>query len=83
MKLTTAGPVPVYTISGASSGRDLPDWLTRRRKRSSKEDPELANRLELLQDFSFDEASNCVRVSEGMEPSLGSILALANLYHEL
>lgn len=65
MQLTTAGSVPVYTISGNTTGRELPDWLTRRRKRSLKEDPELANRLELLQDFGFDEASNCVRVSEG------------------
>ncbi|KAJ4982497.1 WD repeat protein, partial [Stagonosporopsis vannaccii] len=61
MKITH-GAVPVYTISG-SEARPLPEWLVRRRKRSLKHDPEFANRVELLQDFGFDEASQCVRVS--------------------
>lgn len=64
MKVTTPGLVPVYTVSGASTARPLPDWLARRRKRSLKNDPEFANRVELLQDFEFEEASACVRVSE-------------------
>ncbi|KAF2972887.1 hypothetical protein GQX73_g723 [Xylaria multiplex] len=58
------GDVPVYTVSGANTARPLPDWLVRRRKRSLKTDPEFQNRIELLQDFSFEEASACVRVSE-------------------
>ena len=33
-------------------------------RRSLKNDPEFANRVELLQDFDFEEASQCVRVSE-------------------
>ncbi|KAL2115902.1 hypothetical protein VTJ04DRAFT_10157 [Mycothermus thermophilus] len=64
MKLANPGAVPVYTVAGPSSARPLPDWLLRRRKRSSKYDPENLNNFELLQEFSFDEASNCVRVSE-------------------
>ncbi|KAL1866249.1 hypothetical protein VTK73DRAFT_4838 [Phialemonium thermophilum] len=64
MKLTNPGPVPVYTISGASTARPLPDWLSRRRKRSLKNDPEYTHRVELLQDFEFEEASQRVRVSE-------------------
>lgn len=32
--------------------------------RSLKNDPEFANRVELLQDFDFEEASQCVRASE-------------------
>ncbi|OAQ73811.1 WD repeat protein [Pochonia chlamydosporia 170] len=64
MKLSNPGTVPVYTISGASTARPLPDWLARRRKRSLKNDPEYQNRVELLQDFEFEEASNCIRVSE-------------------
>ncbi|KPM37397.1 Ribosome biogenesis protein enp2 [Neonectria ditissima] len=64
MKLSNPGTVPVYTISGASSARPLPDWLARRRKRSLKNDAEYQNRVELLQDFEFEEASNCIRVSE-------------------
>ncbi len=35
--------------------------------RSLKKDPTFANRVELLQDFAFDEASQCVRVSEDGE----------------
>ncbi|KAL2018263.1 hypothetical protein VTK56DRAFT_1017 [Thermocarpiscus australiensis] len=64
MKLTNPGAVPVYTVAGPSTARPLPDWLARRRKRSSKYDPENLNNFELLQEFEFEEASNCVRVSE-------------------
>lgn len=64
MQLTNPGTVPVYTVSGASTARPLPDWLARRRKRSLKDDPEYQNRVEVLQDFEFEEASNCIRVSD-------------------
>ncbi|KAK4190938.1 ribosome biogenesis protein ENP2 [Podospora australis] len=64
MKLTNPGAVPVYTVAGPSTARPLPDWLARRRKRSTKYDPENLNNFELLQEFEFEEASNCVRVSE-------------------
>jgi ribosome biogenesis protein ENP2 len=67
MKLTNPNDVPVYTISGAFTARPLPDWLARKRKRSLKNDPEYANRVELLQDFEFEEASSCIRVSEDGE----------------
>ncbi|KAF2680899.1 WD40 repeat-like protein [Lentithecium fluviatile CBS 122367] len=63
MKISNNSTVPVYTISGAEA-RPLPEWLMRKRKRSLKQDPEFANRVELLQDFEFEEASQCVRVSE-------------------
>ncbi|OTA86582.1 hypothetical protein M434DRAFT_82000 [Hypoxylon sp. CO27-5] len=64
MKVTNQGDVSVYTIAGANTARPLPDWLARRRKRSLKSDPEYQNRIELLQDFEFEEASQCVRISE-------------------
>lgn len=64
MKLTNPHDVPVYTISGSDTARPLPDWLARKRKRSLKNDAEYQNRVELLQDFEFEEASACVRVSE-------------------
>ncbi|KAK5163885.1 Small ribosomal subunit biogenesis [Saxophila tyrrhenica] len=67
MKLTTDSSVPVYTIAGEGTSRPLPEWLARRRKRSLKKDSEYANRVELLQDFEFEEASQCVRVSEDGE----------------
>lgn len=64
MKLTNHGSVPVYTISGSSTARPLPEWLARQRRRSLKQDPEYANRIELLQDFEFEEASSCIRASD-------------------
>lgn len=64
MRLTTHSSIPVYTISGSSTARPLPEWLIRKRKRSLKNDPEFANRVELLQDFEFEEASCCVRISD-------------------
>lgn len=64
MKVSTQSTVPVYTIAGASTARPLPEWLARKRRRSLKKDAEYANRVELLQDFEFDEASQCVRVSQ-------------------
>lgn len=67
MKLSNQSEVPVYTISGSNTARPLPEWLARRRKRSLKDDPEYASRVELLQDFEFEEASQCVRVSEDGE----------------
>lgn len=67
MKLSNPSAVPVYTIAGASTARPLPEWLARKRKRSLKKDPEYANRIELLQDFEFEEASSCVRISEDGE----------------
>ncbi|KAL9127550.1 MAG: hypothetical protein Q9217_003592 [Psora testacea] len=67
MKISNHSAVPVYTISGSSTTRALPEWLARKRKRSLKNDPEYASRIELLQDFEFDEASQCVRVSDDGE----------------
>ena len=64
MKLSNDSSVPVYTIAGSSTARPLPEWLQRQRRRSLKKDSEYANRVELLQDFEFEEASACVRVSE-------------------
>ncbi|KAI9890967.1 MAG: hypothetical protein M1814_003468 [Vezdaea aestivalis] len=64
MKVTSNSSIPVYTIAGASTARPLPEWLARKRKRSLKNDPEYSNRIELLQDFEFEEASSCIRVSD-------------------
>jgi ribosome biogenesis protein ENP2 len=64
MNVTTHSGAAVYTVAGSSTARELPEWLIRKRKRSLKKDPEFANRIELLQDFGFPEASSCVRVSE-------------------
>ena len=64
MNVSTHSGVAVYTVAGTSTARELPEWLIRKRKRSLKKDPEFANRVELLQDFEFPEASSCIRASE-------------------
>jgi ribosome biogenesis protein ENP2 len=64
MKLNSSA-VPVYTVSGSGIARDLPNWLNQ--KGREKKDAEYASRVELLQDFEFEEASQCVRVSEDGE----------------
>ncbi|KAK7942753.1 uncharacterized protein PG986_011866 [Apiospora aurea] len=64
MKSDVTGDVAVYTVAGAETARPLPEWLARRRKRSLKQDAEYMNRVELLQDFGFEEASQCIRASE-------------------
>ncbi|ODQ68555.1 WD40 repeat-like protein [Nadsonia fulvescens var. elongata DSM 6958] len=63
LKSTTGAGVSVYQISGANTSRSLPDWLAKKRKRSLKNDAEYANRIELLQDFEFEEASNKIQVT--------------------
>ena len=64
MKLSNPGAIPVYTVAGANVTRSLPDWLAQKKTKNLKKDPEYANRVELLQDFEFEEASQCVRISE-------------------
>lgn len=77
MKVTSANNVKVYTVSGDSE-RPLPEWLIRQKKRQLRNDAgpitffpeckvnnfaEFQNRIELLQDFEFPEASNRVKVT--------------------
>jgi ribosome biogenesis protein ENP2 len=64
MNVSTHSGVGVYTVAGSSTARELPEYLRRKRARSSKKDPDYANRVELLQDFEFPGASSCVRVSD-------------------
>ena len=55
-------PVEIEAVqwNGAGFPVPLPDWLARRRKRSSKYDPENLNNFELLQEFEFEEGkSHC------------------------
>ncbi|CCH46310.1 Nucleolar protein 10 [Wickerhamomyces ciferrii] len=63
LKSTYAGDVSVYQVSGANVSRSLPDWIAKKRKKSLKNDLEYQNRIELIQDFEFSEASNKVKVS--------------------
>ncbi|CAG84260.1 WD40-repeat-containing domain protein [Yarrowia lipolytica] len=60
---STPGAVSVYQISGTNSSRSLPEWLAKKRKKSLKNDAEYSNRIELIQDFEFAEASNKIEVT--------------------
>ena len=63
LKSTTAGNVSVYQVSGTNVSRSLPDWIDKKRKRALKHDLEYQNRIELIQDFEFSEASNKIKVT--------------------
>ncbi|KAJ2236001.1 Small ribosomal subunit biogenesis [Coemansia sp. RSA 1722] len=60
---TSTNNVKVYTVSGSSLSRKLPDWLARRKKRELQKDIEWTSRVELLQDFEFPQASLKVRTT--------------------
>ena len=63
LKSTSAGNVSVYQVSGTNVSRSLPDWIAKKRKRALKNDIEYQNRIELIQDFEFSEASNKIKVT--------------------
>ncbi|CAI4062597.1 hypothetical protein SKDZ_07G3880 [Saccharomyces kudriavzevii ZP591] len=64
LKSTSANDVSVYQVSGTNVSRSLPDWIAKKRKRQLKNDLEYQNRVELIQDFEFSEASNKIKVSK-------------------
>lgn len=57
IKVTNPNNVKIYTVSGQSQTRAMPDWLARQNRRKLKKDVEWTNRVELIQDFEFPEAS--------------------------
>ncbi|RCK65665.1 Ribosome biogenesis protein ENP2 [Candida viswanathii] len=63
LKSTSAGNVSIYQVSGTNVSRSLPDWIAKKRKRALKQDLEYQNRIELIQDFEFSEASNRIKVT--------------------
>lgn len=63
LKSTSAGNISVYQVSGTNVSRSLPDWIAKKRKRALKNDIDYQNRIELIQDFEFSEASNKIKVS--------------------
>lgn len=63
LKSTSASEISVYQVSGTNVARSLPDWIAKKRKRSLKNDLEYQNRVELIQDFEFSEASNKIKVT--------------------
>lgn len=63
LKSTSANNISVYQVSGSNVSRSLPDWIAKKRKRALKNDLDYQNRIELIQDFEFSEASNKIKVT--------------------
>lgn len=72
LRVTKQNDVSVYTVSGSNNTPSLPDWLARKRKRSLKNDEAYMNRIDLIQDFEFEEASQCIQVSEDGEYAMAT-----------
>ncbi|KAK5102915.1 Small ribosomal subunit biogenesis [Lithohypha guttulata] len=54
----------VYTVAGSSAAGNIPEWVKNKKR---KKGHDYANHIELLQDFEFEEASQCIRISEDGE----------------
>ncbi|KAJ1764468.1 Small ribosomal subunit biogenesis [Coemansia sp. RSA 2523] len=63
LEVTNTNNVKVYTVSGSSLTRKLPDWLVKRKRRELQKDIEWTRRIELIQDFGFPEASLRLKVT--------------------
>lgn len=63
LKSKNSNGVSVYQVSGTNVARSLPDWIARKRKKALRYDVDYQNRVELIQDFEFSEASNKIRVT--------------------
>lgn len=56
MQKTSVNDVLVYSITSAARSA-LPDWIAKTNKKSLQRDAEYRNRIEIIQDFEFPEAS--------------------------
>ncbi|KAI8576596.1 hypothetical protein K450DRAFT_256364 [Umbelopsis ramanniana AG] len=61
LQVSNANNVKIYTVSGGLGSRSIPDWLARQKKKTLKKDLEYRQRIELIQDFEFPEASNKIK----------------------
>ncbi|KAG4093965.1 WD40 repeat-like protein [Neocallimastix lanati (nom. inval.)] len=62
LKVSNPNDVKIYSITSAAK-LAIPDWLARRNRKSLKHDIEWRNRVELIQDFDFPEASIKIKTS--------------------
>lgn len=63
LKSTLSNNISVYQVSGANVTRSLPEWISNKRKKSLKHDLDYQNRVVLIQDFEFSEASYRIKVT--------------------
>jgi len=61
MKRSSYNDISIYDLSQT---KKLPDWLTQKQKRSLSKDEEYRKRIELIQDFEFKTASQCIKMSQ-------------------
>lgn len=64
MKVATFSGCKVYNLS---SGKSFPQWLSESKKRNLAKDEEYRRRLELIQDFEMDTATQCIKISPDSE----------------
>lgn len=61
MQVISPNNVKIYNLS---AGKSLPDWISERKKRSMiKKDPDLRERIQLIQDFEMPMVSSEVQIS--------------------
>ncbi|TPX34909.1 hypothetical protein SmJEL517_g02622 [Synchytrium microbalum] len=62
LQVSSPNNVKVYGITSTTRSA-IPDWLAAKKKDELKRDPEWRNRVELIQDFEFPEASTRVKIT--------------------
>mmetsp|Transcript_31097 Transcript_31097/g.81477 ORF Transcript_31097/g.81477 Transcript_31097/m.81477 type:complete len:719 (-) Transcript_31097:51-2207(-) len=73
MQVVRKDDVAIYNLT---RGKQLPGWLSdRKRRRLQQEDPELRQRIELIQDFTMPTSSRCLTLSRG-----GDFIFVAGTY---
>ncbi|KAI9143116.1 WD40-repeat-containing domain protein [Paraphysoderma sedebokerense] len=63
LQVTNPNDIKIYRVGGSGRNITLPEWLAKKHKKSLKHDPEWRNRIELLQDFEFPEASYKIKIT--------------------
>ncbi|ORZ34868.1 WD40-repeat-containing domain protein [Catenaria anguillulae PL171] len=64
--------VKVYRVGGSSRNVTLPKWLASQSKSSLKKDAEWRNRIELIQDFEFPQASYRIKLTRDGKYAMAS-----------
>ena len=71
LPVTVHNRTKIYNVSGYDEGK-LPEWLLQRHRKKLKKDVEFNQRIELIQDFEFPEASNCLKVTPDARSVVGT-----------
>ena len=78
MEVSKFNDIKIYNLS---AGKNLPDWITERKRRALvRNDPQLQQRIQLLQDFEMPTASTKLRISPDGQYILSAGKRLATQY---